>query len=269
MRRAWLFAVFAMLGAVPARAQIDSESLKSWGGTYLSDCGKATSPRVTIAENSIVVDLDDGRKVASTNATGSPSWYGNSAPENYIMTFTGDVGGSDQLIVDVFQANGETWAKVNGGGLGKAAIDRKYLRCAAAPATKATKAVKAPDLEPKPDTAAALPGAAEYAMDPAFAAPYKKALGKYGSEHWLVALEGPGPETKKVTIAGTEYVVLQACKDHDCADNNTTLLWSADKKSVYGKVRVAGKSALIGNPPKEIQKDLGELWWKTWGKPPQ
>jgi hypothetical protein len=265
--RTILFACIALLAGRSAMAQVDTESLKYWGGTYLSDCAKATSPRVTIAANSIVVYLDGGRKLASTNASGSPSWYGQNAPENYIMTFAGDMAGGDQVIVDVFQANGETWAKVDGGGpvrtsLGKAAIARKYLRCAAAPDTKPKD--KAPAAEATP----ALPGAVEYAIDPAFAAPYKKALGKYSGEHWLQTLEGPSPETKTVMIAGTEYVVIQACKDHDCADNNTTLLWNPDRKTVYGKVRVAGKSSLIGNPPKEIQKDLGELWWKQWGQSP-
>jgi hypothetical protein len=105
-------------------------------------------------------------------------------------------------------------------------------------------------------------------MDLAFAVPYKKALGKYAWEHWLQSLQVPSRETKKVTIAGTEYVVIAACKDNDCADNNTTLLWNPDKKTVFGKVRVLGTSALVGNPPKEVQKDLGDLWWRQWGQNP-
>src|SRR5262249_8294783 len=143
----------------------------------------------------------------------------------------------------------------------KPAIAREYLRCRAA--------TSAPPTALPADSAAAvpaLPGAAEFAADPAFAVPYKKALGKYAKEPWLLALEGPSPETRKATIAGTEYVVLQACKDHDCAENNTTLLWNADRRVVYGKVRVAGKSALIGSPPKDVQPDLGKLWWQTWGQ---
>jgi len=271
MRRAYPFVFLALMAAAPVRAQVDPEALKSWGGTFLSDCAKATSPRIVVAANSISY-TEGTRKVVSKTATSAASWYGNSAPENHIMTFLGDMAGGDQMIVDVYQANGETWAKVDGGGsvqklLGKAALGRRYLKCAA------PKEVKGPekatrDVPPEPGVTIppALPGAAEYAMDPAFAVPYKKALGKYAGEHWLQTLQGPSPETKKVTIAGTEYVVIAACKDHDCADNNTTLLWNPEKKTVFGKVRVIGKSALIGNPPKEVQKDLGDLWWKQWGQ---
>jgi hypothetical protein len=264
MRRAFLLAFFVLLLPGVARAEMDHEALKFWGGTFLSECAKPSSPRIVVAAHSITF-VDGDRKVVSTTATSAASWYGNSAPENHVMTFLGDMAEGDQLIVDVFQADGQTWAKVNGGGpvqklLGKAAVGRRYLRCAPAPDAKPW----APSS--MPDTATALPGAADYAMDLAFAVPYKKALGKYGGEHWLQTLQGPSPESKRVTIAGTEYVVIAACKDHDCADNNTTLLWNPDKKTVFGKVRVLGKSALIGNPPKEVQKDLGDLWWRQWGQ---
>jgi len=272
MRRAYPFVFFALLVAAPVHAQVDAEALRYWGGTFLSDCARATSPRIVISANSITYAEGD-RKVVSKTATSAASWYGNSAPENHIMTFLGDMADGDQMIVDVYQANGETWARVDGGGsvqkgVGKAALGRRYLKCADAK-TAPPKASEKPTGDvppPKPGVTAppALPGAADYAMDPAFAVPYKKALGKYGGEHWLQTLQGPSPETRKVTIAGTEYVVIAACKDHDCADNNTTLLWNPGKKTVFGKVRVIGKSALIGNPPKEVQKDLGDLWWKQW-----
>jgi hypothetical protein len=268
MLRVSPFVFFALLVAVPARAQMDPEALAFWGGTFLSDCAKPSSPRVVVAANSITF-VEGDRKVVSKTATSAASWYGNSAPENHIMTFLGDMADGDQMIVDVFQANGETWARVDGGGsvqkaLGKAAIGRRYLRCATAPDAKP--AAPATSQAVKPDTTTSLPGAAEYAMDLAFAVPYKKALGKYAGEHWLQTLQGPSPESKRVTIAGTEYVVIAACKDNDCADNNTTLLWNPDKKTVFGKVRVLGKSALVGNPPKEVQKDLGDLWWRQWGQ---
>jgi hypothetical protein len=271
MRHAYPFVFLALLAATPVRAQVDPEALEAWGGTFLSDCAKASSPRIVVSANAITY-MEGDRKVVSKTVTSAASWYGNSAPEGHLMTFLGDMADGDQVIVDVLQTDGRTWAKIDGGGsvqkrLGKAALGRQYLRCGdakPAPDAKATTDVPVP--ESGLGTAPALPGAADYAMDPAFAVPYKKALGKYAGEHWLQTLQGPSPETRKVTIAGTEYVLIAACKDHDCADNNTTLLWNPGKKTVFGKVRVLGKSALIGNPPKEVQKDLGDLWWKQWGQ---
>jgi len=43
-------------------------------------------------------------------------------------------------------------------------------------------------------------------------------------------------ETKLNWPHGTEYLLASACKDHDCADNNTVLLYSAAQGVVYGKV---------------------------------
>ena len=104
--------------------------------------------------------------------------------------------------------------------------------------------------------------------DPAFKKAYFKALGKLSKEDWLANLDGPSPAANKVTVAGDEYVLIHACKNHDCAENNTTLLYSETKKLVYGKVRMAGKSTLLGNPPPPVAKDLGDFWFKQWAQKP-
>ena len=72
----------------------------------------------------------------------------------------------------------------------------------------------------------------------------------------------------KTTVAGVEYVVANACKNHDCANNNTTLFYSAARKVVYGKVYLAGKSSLIGNPPPAVAKEIGAAWFKEFRKGP-
>ena len=71
-----------------------------------------------------------------------------------------------------------------------------------------------------------------------------------------------------MTVDGKEYLVLQSCKAHDCADNNTTLFWDSAKRLVYGKVRAAGKSTMIGAPPPAVAKEIGNAWWKQWGVKP-
>ena len=53
-------------------------------------------------------------------------------------------------------------------------------------------------------------------------------------------------ETKLNWPHGTEYLLARACKDHDCADNNTVLLYSAAQGVVYGKANRQRRSTLIG-----------------------
>jgi len=267
-----LSALLLVLAASPARAQIDKDGLAAFGGTYLSDCAKTSSAKVTVFGNAIVF-LDGDRRVATTNATQSGSFYGNSPPENYLTTVFGDTPDGDQMIFNIYEDRSGRYATLDGGGsvqkaLGKAALKLRFRQCAAASATPETPAKPATPAPP-PAAAAAFPGPADLAAAPAFAAPYRKALGKLAKEQdWLLALEGPSPDTQSVTVEGREYLVLQSCKAHDCADNNTTLFWNADKQLVYGKVRAAGKSTMIGSPPAAVAKEIGNSWWKQWGKPP-
>ena len=49
MRHAYPFVFLALLAATPVRAQVDPEALEAWGGTFLSDCAKASSPRIVVS----------------------------------------------------------------------------------------------------------------------------------------------------------------------------------------------------------------------------
>src|SRR5262245_62609080 len=55
---------------------------------------------------------------------------------------------------------------------------------------------------------------------------YYKALGPLSKEPWLAKLDGPSPENKRIKVAGTDYFLLAACKNHDCYENSTVLLYS-------------------------------------------
>jgi hypothetical protein len=254
---------------VPPRAptrKVDPDGMKVYGGTWLSDCAKTAAPKVTVFDNAIVF-LDGDRRVATTNATLTASYYGMSPPDHYLMTVLGDMADGDQMLLTIFEDEGGRYATLDGGSavqaaLGKPTLKLRFRQCAAAPLAPA----KAPVTPPA--DAAALPGPAQLAAAPAFAAPYRKALGKLAKEQdWLLALEGPSPETRSVTVDGREYWVLQSCKAHDCAENTTTLFWNAEKHLVYGKVRAAGKSTMIGSPPAAVAREVGNAWWKQWGQP--
>jgi len=197
-----------------------------------------------------------------------------SPPDHYVTTVFGDMADGDQMIFTIYEDEGGRYATIDGGGavqaaLGKPALQLRFRQCAVVPAAPAKAAVTPPakGVTPPAD-AAALPGPAQLAAAPAFARPYHKALGKLAKEQdWLLALEGPAPDSRGVTVDGREYLVLQSCKAHDCAENNIMLFWSADKALVYGKVRAGGKSTMIGSPPPAVAKEIGNAWWTQWGKP--
>jgi Inhibitor of vertebrate lysozyme (Ivy) len=71
-------------------------------------------------------------------------------------------------------------------------------------------------------------------------------------------------ETKLRWPHGTEYLLARACKDHDCADNNTVLLYSAAQGVVYGKANRQRRSILIGAPPPAAASELDRLWQAEW-----
>lgn len=99
--------------------------------------------------------------------------------------------------------------------------------------------------------------------DPKAKVAYMKALGPLAKELWLAKLDGPSPQNRPVKVAGTDFVLVAACKNRDCEQNNTVLLWSAPDV-VYGKVYQRGKSTLIGAPPPAVAGELEKLWKTEW-----
>ena len=83
-------------------------------------------------------------------------------------------------------------------------------------------------------------------------------------ETWLAKLDGPAPLLKKIKVAGTEYVLASACKNHDCGDNNTVLLYSVAQGVVYGKILEQRRAMLIGAPPPAVASELERLWLAEW-----
>ena len=98
---------------------------------------------------------------------------------------------------------------------------------------------------------------------------YHKALGPLSKEPWLAKLDGPSPQNRAVKVAGTDYVLLAACKNRDCEQNSVVLLWSGAQDVVYGKAFQKGKSTLIGAPPPAVASELEKLWKSEWRSPPK
>jgi len=111
-------------------------------------------------------------------------------------------------------------------------------------------------------------GASGLLYDPKAKAAYMKALGPLAKEAWLAKLDGPSPQNRPVKVAGTDFVLVAACKNRDCEQNNTVLLWSAPDV-IYGKVYQRGKSTLIGSPPPAVASELEKLWNTEWRSQPK
>jgi hypothetical protein len=111
--------------------------------------------------------------------------------------------------------------------------------------------------------------AAGLLYDPKAKAAYMKALGPLAREPWLARLDGPSPQNRAVKVAGADFVLLSACRNRDCEQNNTVLLWSGGPDVVYGKVYQRGKSTLIGAPPPPVAAELDKLWKQEWRSQPK
>ncbi|MGH7726943.1 MAG: Ivy family c-type lysozyme inhibitor [Candidatus Eiseniibacteriota bacterium] len=271
-----LAACAAAPGLALAQDQLDPDTYRIYGGTYMSDCAKNTSPKLTVFETALVF-LDGNNRVASTGVSSSFSYFGQSEPEGFEVALIGTFPGDLQLVAIIFgDAKGGKYIGELGGDnkiLDQIAPDArklKYRRCDAASEKPSTSA-SAPAASDTAGASAAeeMAGASALLADPGFAASYKKALGKYSKEPWLAKLDGPSSPPQRVMVAGNPYTAFNACKDHDCQANNMVGLYSAAKKVVYGKVVVAGKSAMIGNPKPDVAREIGALWFAQWGKSAQ
>jgi hypothetical protein len=288
--RCLFVAALALIAAhAPASAldTLDADTMKEYGRTWFSDCKNNASPRVTVFDNALVFIRGDKRVASTGNVMGTATYLGQDPPASYVYTLIGELdNGQQQLIFMIEKDKTGNYITLLGDEKVMAQIGPDWrtlkFRPCDAPAKEAKAEVApAPAAKPAPAAvaeapavAAAAPAAGEfppaYGMldDPAFKKAYMKALGKFSKEDWLATLDGPSPASSRVTVAGDEYVLVHSCKNHDCAENNTTLLYSQAKKLIYGKVRMAGKSTLLGNPPPPVAKELGEYWRKQWASQP-
>ena len=104
----------------------------------------------------------------------------------------------------------------------------------------------------------------EYLQEPAFKNAYMKALGPKANTPWLAKRDGPAPQDKFVDVAGHRYVMNSFCKNRDCGDNSAVILYSPEKKIVYGTIYEKGKTTLIGDPPAAVSGELAKLWKQEW-----
>lgn len=261
----WLIrgaAAIIVAAVFPAQSQgaLKADALKQYGGTYSSDCSNPTAPRATVFADALVV-LQGDKRIAGDKVQAAFSYFGQSPPPNYEVALLSEVRGSGQLMFIVYRDKSGQYMTLDGdpkvvAALGKALTGHKYRHCD--PTRKVTAAAPA-----APQSASA-GDAGSLLMDPSFKSAYYKALGPKVKESWLAKLDGPSPLNKKIKVAGSEYVLASSCKNKDCAENNTVLLYSAAQRVVYGKIYERGNSTLIGSPPPAVASELDRLWVSEW-----
>jgi len=112
------------------------------------------------------------------------------------------------------------------------------------------------------------PEAWEHLEKADFKSAYKQALGAKAKTPWLAKRDGPAPQPNYQQVAGERYVMNSFCKNHDCGDNSAVVLFSPEKKIVYGTVFEKGRTTLIGDPPPAVAAELAKLWKKEWRSQP-
>jgi hypothetical protein len=269
MRQAkWIIFMAAGLlaASAPAWAQsrLDAETLKLYGGTYSADCSSAAAPRLRVAADTLAVERGN-KRLTGRNAQASYSFFGQSPPPDYQVALMSDVRPGLQMLFIVYRDKSGQYITLDGdskvqAALGRDLLGRKYRSCN--PTAKEAPRPAAP--APAKASVDATIGPPELLLDAKFKSIYYKALGPKVKEPWLAELDGPAPPVKKITIAGTEYLFATACKNHDCGDNNTVLLYSAAQAVVYGKVLQQRRASFIGAPPPAIAAELDRLWAVEW-----
>lgn len=279
-----------------AQNALDVETMKLYGGTYLADCKNPVSARVTIARDALVY-VQGSKRVSVGNVQAQFSYFGRSEPEGYRVAIVSESPDGAQLVVIVYSDAAGDYVTLDGDAkfmnqIGRQAATVKYRRCDAAtqrppgqqspgqqpsgqqpsgqqppgpqPTGQQSSGQRAPGQQaPAPSTpppSDQLPDASGMITNPKFRAAYYKSLGGMLNVPWLARLDGPTSQSRRVTVVGQPYTLVNSCKTHDCGDNNTVLLYSPGRSVVYGIVYSRGRSVLIGKPPPAVAIELRELW---------
>ena len=277
---ALIAALGLLLVAAPARAAIDDDTFERMGGTYAVDCAKEGGARVIVGRDEIVV-IDGAKKTTARTLETAASWYGENHSDEYRVALLTRVNDDPSLLFAVYEDAKGYYGMLDGDlahvpGVRPALLNLKFRQCkpeakavakaeAKAPGQPTvTKTVK-PAAEARPEPAASAGEAvAALRADRNFRAAYAKAMGMNMRERWIAVLDGPTTPLRTVSLDGQDYVLLAACKAHDCADNNLVVAWAAKRKALIGLIHVAGEDAFVGRPSVAAAEGLKKAWHEEW-----
>ncbi len=137
-RRAAVFALaLAVTAITTARAQgrLDADTLKVFGGTYMTDCGKNGSATATVSTDTLVF-VHGPKRITGRKVQAAASFLGPNVPPEYRTVLLSEVGGQ-QLMFVLYQDRAGDYLTVDGDArvvatIGKPLIGRKFRRCGSA-----------------------------------------------------------------------------------------------------------------------------------------
>lgn len=101
--------------------------------------------------------------------------------------------------------------------------------------------------------------AEQYLPEIASKAPYKKAYAEMLSfPSWVSKAQGTASPVEKVSADGKSFTVGHMCKPHDCANNQLSVVFSADGSKSWGLLAIRSAEGdtfnkqLLGNPDKVV-----------------
>lgn len=260
-----------LLAVAPAWSRnLDAQALKEYGGTYMVDCASPNSAKASVFANALVFLNGDKRIASNSIETGFAFFHPSPSPPGFRVSLINTGPAGHEMLWHVFQDGAGQYLVFEHGDakttatIGTALAQQKFRRCggdapARAMATQPPAAVPLP-ASPKRVYALHELSAPGILQDANARAAYFRALGALRREPWLARLDGPSGTNKKLTVAGTPYLFASACKNHDCFDHNTVLLYSAEQNLVAGLVYQRGRAVLIGAPSPVLARELGRLW---------
>ena len=102
--------------------------------------------------------------------------------------------------------------------------------------------------------------AEQYLPEIASKAPYKKAYAEMLSfPSWVSKAQGAASPVERVSVEGKSFTVGHMCKPHDCADNQLSVVFSADGTKSWGLLATRSEDGkafnkqLLGNPDSVIE----------------
>ena len=252
---AWLIAAACVPG--PAIAALDATLDRQVGGVFSNACGDRSQVMVRLYGD--VLDVERGGVAVKANRLRSSTQPPpGPAVADFKATVRGEVKGGDGIALVLTHNAKGLFARIDGGEkslarLGPGVIGLTVRHCD--PNRNAL-----PGAPPPPS----LPAPWDLLKDARFKAAYTQALGPLARDRWLMALDGPAPESRMVQVAGVEYLLASVCKPHDCSDHNLVLLWQASQGQLLGLLQQRGRKTLLGQPSPAAAAEIERLWKGEW-----
>ena len=243
----------------PASAAPDPAIDGTIGGIYSNACGDRSQLMIRLFSD--VLDLERGGVAVKASRVKVSNTPPPGAGPDFKAVVQGDVKGGDGVVLVLTHNAKGLFARVDGNPkslapLGAGIVGQQVRHCD--PNRNA--------LPGAPPPAAPL-NSADLLRDARFKAAWLQALGPMGpmgKEAWLARMTGPAPDLRKVKVGGQDFALAAVCKPHDCADNNTVLLWTPKPGVLHALVHLKGRDTLLGNPSPAMAAELKRLWTQEW-----